>query len=90
MARGSASRRRRDRHHWDKVSALIMGIVGARALPRRGKPVFESESKDDNLVLFPTWDSWDAYQTSVSQDKARQSGVHKKRKTWYRKGPKWK
>ena len=90
LARGSASRRRRDRHHWDKVSALIMAVVGARALPRRSKPVFESETKDDNLVLFPTWDSWDAYQTSVSQDKARQSGVHKKRKTWYRKGPKWK
>ena len=90
IARGEASRRRRDRHHWDKVSALIMGIVGARALPRRSKPSTENPEKDNNLVLFPTWNSWDAYQTSLSQEKTRSSRLHRPGGTWYRKGPKWK
>jgi hypothetical protein len=90
IARGEASRRRRDRHHWDKVSALIMGIVGARALPRRSKPSMENPEKDDNLVLFPTWNSWDAYQTSLSQEKTRSNRLHRPGGTWYRKGPKWK
>ena len=28
--RGAIGRRRRARHHWDKVSALLMLVVGAR------------------------------------------------------------
>tara|TARA_R100000482_G_C5131909_1_gene152557 strand:- start:4366 stop:5094 length:729 start_codon:yes stop_codon:yes gene_type:complete len=89
IARGGASRRRRERHHWDKVSALIMAVVGARALPRRSKPQAENPDKDDNLVLFPTWNSWNEYQTSVSQDKSRSNRLPKPGGTWYRKGPKW-
>ena len=89
IARGSASRRRRERHHWDKVSALIMAIVGARALPRRSKPTVDNPDKDDNLVLFPTWDSWNEYQTSVSQEKSRKNRLRRPGGSWYRKGPKW-
>ena len=89
IARGSASRRRRERHHWDKVSALIMAIVGARALPRRSKPTVDNPDKDDNLVLFPTWDSWNEYQTSVSQEKSRKNRLRRPGGSWYTKGPKW-
>jgi len=35
IARGKASPRRRERHHWDKISALLMVTVGARRAPAR-------------------------------------------------------
>jgi hypothetical protein len=38
LREGKISRGRRERHHWDKVSALIMMCVGARDLPRRHRP----------------------------------------------------
>jgi len=38
LVRGQPSTRRRDRHHWDKVSAIIMAIVGARWIPHHAKP----------------------------------------------------
>lgn len=50
IARGQPSRRRRERHHWDKVSALQMGIVGARNLPRRRKPTFDDDG--NNVITF--------------------------------------
>ena len=50
IARGKTSPRRRDRHHWDKVSALQMAIVGARMAPRRYKPTFGSEQ--DNIITL--------------------------------------
>lgn len=37
LRNGRPARGRRERHHWDKVSALIMAIVGARDAPRRRK-----------------------------------------------------
>ena len=37
--RGKVGKGRRERHHWDKVSALMLGIEGAREwMPRRFKP----------------------------------------------------
>ena len=50
IARGQPSRRRRDRHHWDKVSALIMAIVGARYAPRRHRPVIDENG--ENVIVF--------------------------------------
>jgi len=43
--------RRRDRHHWDKVSALQLACVVARAAPRRYKQD-QKPAELDNVVLF--------------------------------------
>mgnify|MGYP003134624820 FL=1 len=48
IARGEANRKRRERHHWDKVSAMMMAIIGARDLPRRSKPGFSDP--DANII----------------------------------------
>lgn len=48
MLRGSTSKKRRPRHHWDKISALQMAIVGAREMSQRSKPKVEH----DNVVMF--------------------------------------
>lgn len=37
MIRGTANKKRRDRHHWDKVSALFLAISAARQAPKRQK-----------------------------------------------------
>tara|TARA_R110002012_G_scaffold206784_1_gene376828 strand:- start:258 stop:932 length:675 start_codon:yes stop_codon:yes gene_type:complete len=47
IVRGKTSSKRRPRHHWDKISALQMAIVGARALPRRHK-----RTNEDNVILL--------------------------------------
>ena len=90
IARGQASNRRRERHHWDKVSALSMAIVGARWAPRRQKMSAEKRKVDQNVVLFPTWDSWNAYQEAEKTQKSRRPSLRKSHGSWYRKGPKWK
>jgi hypothetical protein len=43
---------RRDRHHWDKVSALLMAIVGARSLPARRRR-YDREYSGSEIVLMP-------------------------------------
>jgi len=50
ISRGTTSPRRRDRHHWDKISALQMAIVGARSAPRRFKPTFDEDGS--NVIVF--------------------------------------
>ena len=91
LVRGAPSKRRRDRHHWDKVSALIMAIVGARWLPRRSKPRKKEEST--NVVLFPTWKEWDDYQNKIADEKKHQAKKDTLRGSmggsWYSKGPGW-
>jgi len=87
IIRGAASKRRRERHHWDKVSALMMALAGARQLPRQQKP--QAERVEENVVLFPTWDSWNSYQQEVNADKRKQEGGSSLRKShgaWYSKG----
>ena len=87
IMRGTASRKRRERHHWDKVSALMMSLVGARQLPRRRKP--EAEQVEGNVVLFPTWDAWNDYQRQSNADKQKKENGSSLRKThgaWYSKG----
>lgn len=39
LAAGKEDRTRRSRHHWDKVSALMMAVIAARGQPNRFKPV---------------------------------------------------
>jgi hypothetical protein len=45
---GTRRSRRRERHHWDKVSALCVAVVVARSAPARFKP----KSDPDNVLLF--------------------------------------
>ena len=88
IIRGASSKRRRDRHHWDKVSALMMALAGVRQLPRRQKP--QAERVEENVVLFPTWDSWNDYQNKANADKRKQesgSSLRKAHGAWYNKGP---
>ena len=52
ILRRGPSARRRERHHWDKVSALLMSIIGARYLPSREKPTSQGRGPVDNVVMF--------------------------------------
>jgi len=52
IVRGEPTKKRRERHHWDKVSALMMAIVGARFLPRRTKPSLDVDG-NNVIVLRP-------------------------------------
>ena len=69
ILRGKTSGKRRDRHHWDKVSALIMAIVAARYLPKRDKPGVPV--KDTNVVMFTgmSYDDQEMYREKLSADK---------------------
>tara|TARA_R110001599_G_scaffold44189_4_gene131993 strand:- start:99 stop:1826 length:1728 start_codon:yes stop_codon:yes gene_type:complete len=70
VLRGTASKKRRDRHHWDKVSALIMAVVCARDLPVRTKPGAEKKEKDSNVVLFSgmSYEEQEKYRESLKAD----------------------
>ena len=69
ILRGSASGKRRERHHWDKVSALLMAIVGARYLPVRDKP--GSKQQETNLLMFTgmSYDDQERYRKKLIEDK---------------------
>ena len=64
--------KRRDRHHWDKVSALQLVCMVARAAPRRYR---ENQRPDDleNVVLFRdmTYDQLQEYRKSGSKSNKR-------------------
>jgi hypothetical protein len=64
--------RRRERHHWDKISALMMAIVVARDLPRRSKK--EAPDELENVLLFKdmTYDQVTSYRESLAKDEADQ------------------
>tara|TARA_R110000751_G_scaffold41550_7_gene97387 strand:- start:4993 stop:6456 length:1464 start_codon:yes stop_codon:yes gene_type:complete len=66
LTRGAASPRRRDRHHWDKVSALLMAIQAARALPQRPFP----HEPTDAPALFSNMSANDQnkYRVKVKED----------------------
>jgi len=81
ILRGAASGKRRDRHHWDKVSALILAIVGARYAPKRTKP---GQTPEMENVLFFTkmgYDQREKYLQQVEKEKAPQ----KRRRPTYRR-----
>jgi len=64
MLSGAIGHKRRSRHHWDKISALMMAIVGARSLPVKRKRV---EATPANVVLFKdmTWDQVQAHRKKI-------------------------
>ena len=68
---GSATKgKRRDRHHWDKVSALQLACVVARAAPRRYRDNQAPEGLE-NVVLFRdmSYDQLQEYRKSGSKSK---------------------
>lgn len=78
-----AGKRRRNRHHWDKISALQMAVTAARRAPSRRKQVDES-TRTDNIVLFRdmTWNQVQEHRKKVSEDK---SSTKRKRARYRRK-----
>lgn len=71
--RHETNKRRRDRHHWDLVSALIMAVIGARTMPRRSKRVTTSDNNFDNVVPFAQMsrDDFLKYVAKVEADQKR-------------------
>jgi len=49
LVRGGPSKRRRERHHWDSVSALMFAIVGARISPKGRKGPKELPAGDNPI-----------------------------------------
>ena len=71
LIRGSASNKRRERHHWDKVSAFLMAIVAARRVPVREK--LGSKSKNPEEVIMFTgmsYEDQETYRKKLQTDKA--------------------
>ena len=79
LLRGSISTRRWERHHWDKVSALLMVIVGARYLPSREKPGGADEKKDDNVVMFTgmSYDDQEKYRATLKPQPSRKKPAYR-------------
>jgi len=77
MLKGQIGAKRRSRHHWDKISALQMAIVGARRLPVRAKNT--EVPADSNVVMFKdlTWDQVQAYRKQ-ERDRKRSTGTKRK------------
>lgn len=50
--------RRRDRDHWDKVSAAGMVALAAQAMPRRRRPAPPVEPKPSSEWDFDTWEKY--------------------------------
>jgi len=78
-------KRRRSRHHWDKISALQMAIVAARRAPQRLKKGSE-DSIEENVVLFRdmTWNQVEKYRKEETQrkgkDKSRRRARYRRRR----------
>ena len=79
---GGSGKRRRDRHHWDKISALQMAVTAARSAPRR----YHKETPDpglENVVLFKDM-TYDQVQGYRKEDQKQRQGKNR-RKTTYRR-----
>ena len=78
LIRGSTSNRRRERHHWDKVSALLMAIVGARYLPSREKPN-AGEEESANVVMFTgmSYDDQEKYREALKPQVTRKRPAYR-------------
>lgn len=50
LLRGKVGRNRREKHHYDKVSALMWACYAARDLPQRSKPGAGEEVSFDNII----------------------------------------
>ena len=75
MVKGSVGPKRRERHHWDKISALQLAVVGARRMPQRPKGTI-SKGTDENVVLFKdlTWNQLQAYRKAEADGKKQRRG----------------
>jgi hypothetical protein len=74
--------RRRARHHWDKVSALMVACAVAPYMPLRYRPV----EKPHNVVMFNdlTWDQHQEYRDRLAHIEAAKKG-QTRRRTHYTK-----
>lgn len=71
---------RRGRHHWDKVSALMMAIVGARTMPQHSAPA------DPTVVIpMPGLTLADIDRMAVAQRQGRKTRSDKGRRARYNK-----
>jgi len=79
LLRRGPSTRRRERHHWDKVSALLMAIAGARYLPSREKPAGTPTAPTDNVVMFTgmSYDAQERYRHEVTPKPQRKKPVYR-------------
>jgi len=70
--------RRRDRHHWDKISALQIACLAARFAPRRYKKSTAPEEME-NVLLFRdmTYEQLQTY-------RKEQAGGKRNKRTWRR------
>lgn len=71
---------RRSRHHWDKVSALLMAIQGARSLPNRYRRR-DVKHVGAEAVLFPgmSWDDIDRIRHQQEREASRKKNPWRKR-----------
>lgn len=79
LVRGSPSKRRRDRHHWDKVSALMLAVSLARKTRQRSKRQGDLPA-GDNPIHNGQYHF--AQQTEAWKNIQRQR-LPKKRNAWY-------
>ena len=72
LSGGGSGKRRRNRHHWDKISALQIAVVAARRAPRRLKSTSEND-RTENVVLFRdmSWDQVEAYRKEEASRKGK-------------------
>lgn len=75
--------RRRARHHYDRVSALMVAVAVAPYMPVRYRP----QPQPDNVVLFRdlSWDEVEAYRGKVNALEAQRKGRTSGRRTHYRR-----
>ena len=78
ILRRGPSPKRRERHHWDKVSALLMSIIGARYVPCREKPGAQPK-ESDNVVMFTgmSYDEQEKYRESLTPKPARKKPAYR-------------
>lgn len=78
MLRGTIGKKRRERHHWDKVSALQMAVAGARRINRAAKPIVVVDPNSaepprgvENVLPISatmTADQWHKYREALKSD----------------------
>lgn len=85
MLRGHIGRGRRKRHHWDKVSALKMAVMGALSMSVRSKP--DAEEPDNVVPLFSQM-PFDQREQWISAEAARKAPAKRSGSTYRRVTPK--
>jgi hypothetical protein len=82
---GRSDRLRRERHHWDKVSALIFAVVTARSINQRSKPSPDGDTPPgmDNILLYKnmSWNQLQEHRKAEAKDQ-----TPKRRRSRYRRG----